>query len=135
MARRISEEAHILLRFLHFETNIPAELRYNIIAIFEIDTKENRRVYNRDFFCRGTSMSAVKRRAKSVYRCYKCGAFEHVFACQRHPTRAQSDCAYALRHDPVIVYYEGTLRNNSDAQRMIEDLLWIRSFKLMTVPH
>ncbi|GJZ23775.1 putative reverse transcriptase domain-containing protein [Tanacetum coccineum] len=80
-------------------------------------------------------MSAIKRRAKSIFKCYKCGAFEHVFACRRMPTRAQSECALALRKDPVKLYNEGTLRKDSNAQQMIEDLLWIRSYKHKSLQH
>ncbi|GKB51399.1 putative reverse transcriptase domain-containing protein [Tanacetum coccineum] len=135
MEKRISEEAYTFLRFLQFETYIPGVLREDIITIYEIDTKEDRRIHNREFFGRGTSMSAIKRRAKSIFKCYKCGAFEHVFACRRMPTRAQSECALALRKDPVKLYNEGTLRKDSNAQQMIEDLLWIRSYKLLSLQH
>ena len=129
----ITPESRMLLRHLHHNTALPSDIRKDIIDICEKEQKERRRLHNHQFWGRGTSLYAVKRRARRVSKCYKCGALEHWGRCRKMPTDSQVECAWALRQDPVRLLrdsYPMPLRKDSYAEAMVQELCWARSYHL-----
>ena len=128
----LSSESLALLSCLFLRTHLPSDIQRDIVMRLEKNVRRNQ---NYAKFHRGTSIYAAKRRAKHVGKCWKCGALIHNGACRELPTTSQSECASALREDPVKLKAEGVLRPNSNASAMIEELVSLRISKLEPASH
>ena len=125
-----SLESRNLLSCLYLKTNLPLDLISVIILKSEKNIKNAKRDLNFKNFCRGKSKYAARRRAKQVDKCLECGNFTHIGRCRPMPSYSQSECAVALRKDPVRLKAEGSLRPNSNAEAMIDELVSRRASKL-----
>lgn len=73
----------------------------------------------------GTSRSAIKRRAKSMGRCFKCGKMEHEGQCKENTTRSNSECLELIRFGTIRSLAENPryLRKNSYAREKFKFLI------------
>ena len=126
----LSDNIRTLVNCLYFQSHLPFDIRQDIFLRCKSIQRKALSKHNFEHFGRGTSKCARKRRAIQAGKCWKCGALMHFSKCRKLPTNSQSECADALRRDPVKLKAEGTLRPNSNVSIMIDDLLFLRLCKL-----
>lgn len=126
----LNEKSALVMSFLYIQLSFPKDLIQDITERCKIILKKEKAEYNREHFGRGKSREALKRRARQVNRCWKCGHLIHIGRCKKLSSRAQAECANALHQDPVKLKAVGSLRRNSSAYYMINHLVELRNIKI-----
>nr|QED43238.1 NBP [Garlic common latent virus] len=108
------------------DSGVPTDVA---IGIIEPIIKEVRKLQRQEeqklLRFNGCSRSAIKRRAKYLNKCYKCGKYDHVGACSRNQTISNMEVEFLIRCGTIRYLTENPQgRKNSiyssDYEKLIE---------------
>nr|QED43225.1 NBP [Garlic common latent virus]QED43232.1 NBP [Garlic common latent virus] len=108
------------------DSGVPTDVA---VGIIEPIIKEVRRLQRQEeqklLRFNGCSRSAIKRRAKYLNKCYKCGKYNHAGACSRNQTISNMEVEFLIRCGTIRYLTENPQRRKdsiyeSDYEKLIE---------------